>query len=69
MRVTFLAHSGFLIELERLLLLFDWWKNELPPLPEKPLLVFASHSHEDHFSPRIFSLDNGQRDICFLMVY
>lgn len=67
MKVTFLAHSGFLIELENYLLLFDWWKGELPPLPDKPLLVFASHSHEDHFSPDIFTLDNGQRNIHFLL--
>lgn len=57
MKVTFLDHSGFLVELPSVTLLFDWWKGELPALrPEVPLLVFASHWHEDHFSPRIFSL-------------
>ena len=41
MRVTYLAHSGFLIELSAVSLLFDWWKGSLPPLPEgKPLLVY-----------------------------
>ena len=58
MRVTFLAHSGFFVELEGVCLLFDWWKGALPPLPsEKPLLVLASHRHEDHFNPEIFRLD------------
>lgn len=58
MRVTFLDHSGFLVELPSVTLLFDWWKRELPPLrPDVPLLVFASHWHEDHFSPAIFTLD------------
>ena len=56
MQVTFLAHSGFLIELPELCLLFDWWKGALPPLPDKPLYCFASHRHEDHFSSRIFTL-------------
>ena len=57
MRVTFLDHSGFLVELPTVTLLFDWWKGALPTLPEgKPLLVFASHWHEDHFSPNIFAL-------------
>ena len=47
MQVTFLAHSGFLIELDTVLLLFDWWTGTLPPLPkDKPLVVFASHDHE-----------------------
>ena len=57
MTVTFIAHSGFLIEWDRFYTLFDFWKGDLPPLdPEKPLLVFASHSHEDHFDKRIFAL-------------
>lgn len=67
MQVTFLAHSGFLIETESTTLLFDWWTGTLPPLPDKPLLVFASHAHEDHFSPSVFSLDNGMRDVRFLL--
>ena len=67
MRVTFLAHSGFLIELDNVLLLFDWWKGELPPLSAKPLLVFASHAHPDHFGPHIFSLDDGRRTVRFLL--
>ena len=68
MRVTFLAHSGFFVELPEACLLFDWWKGTLPPIPaDRPLLVFASHRHEDHFSPAIFSLDDGTRDVTFLL--
>ena len=52
MHVTFLDHSGFLVELPGLTLLFDWWQGDLPPLPSDPLLVFASHRHPDHFDPR-----------------
>lgn len=56
MTVTFLAHSGFLIEWDKFYTLFDFYKGELPALsPEKPLLIFASHNHEDHFDPRIFT--------------
>lgn len=61
MKITFLAHSGFLIEWDNFYTLFDWWKGELPPLTqEKPLLVFASHSHTDHFDPKIFQLDGAR---------
>ena len=67
MRVTFLAHSGFLVELPSVLLLFDCLGQGLPLLPEKPLLVFASHRHQDHFTPAIFSLDDGSRNIRFLL--
>lgn len=58
MRATFLDHSGFLVELPSVTLLFDWWKGDLPALrKDVPLLVFASHWHDDHFSPAIFSLN------------
>ena len=67
MQVTFLDHSGFLIEMQQVTLLFDWWKGPLPPLPDKPLLVFASHSHEDHFKPEIFALDDGTHTVRFLL--
>ena len=57
-QVTFLDHSGFLVELPSVTLLFDWWKGELPVLrQDKSLLVFSSHWHEDHFTPAIFNLD------------
>lgn len=56
MTVTFLAHSGFLVEWEHFYTLFDFYKGELPELNKtKPLLIFASHRHEDHFDPRIFT--------------
>ena len=66
-RATFLDHSGFLVELADVCLLFDWWKGALPPLPEKPLAVFVSHRHEDHFSPAVFSLADGKRPVRFLL--
>ena len=61
MKVTFLAHSGFLVEWERFYTLFDFYRGELPPLDaNKPLLVFVSHSHEDHFDPRIFRIEHPE---------
>lgn len=56
MKVTFLAHSGFLVELDTVSLLFDYLGDGLPPLSDQPLLVFASHRHQDHFVPGVFSL-------------
>ena len=56
MKVTFLSHSGFLVELKRAALLFDYIGGDLPPVGGKPLLVFASHRHADHFIPGIFDL-------------
>ena len=68
MDVTFLAHSGFLVELASVTLLFDWQEGELPPLRKAlPLLVFASHSHSDHFNPAIFALDDPDREVRFVL--
>ena len=65
--ITFLGHSGFFVETEGFCLLFDWSQGELPPLPAKPLLVFASHRHQDHFLPRIFTLDDAVRNVTFFL--
>ncbi|MCM1412710.1 MAG: MBL fold metallo-hydrolase [Lachnospiraceae bacterium] len=57
MRVTYLFHSGFLAETDECYYMFDYWKGALPPLdPSKPIFVFASHSHADHYNPEIFAL-------------
>lgn len=58
MKITFIAHSAFLVELKQYNLLFDWTgEQKLPDFDRnKPLYVFASHHHGDHYTPRIFSL-------------
>lgn len=57
MRITYIGHSGFLVELKKSLLLFDYYEGALPELShEKQLYVFASHRHPDHFNPEIFGL-------------
>lgn len=58
MTLTYVFHSGFAIETAQALLLFDCWldpSNCLPPLlaSGKPVYVFVSHFHEDHFSRHI----------------
>lgn len=64
MKVTFLAHSGFLLEWEGCYWLFDFYEGEVPVLKrEKKLFVFCSHSHRDHFNPVIFSMFAGQKQV------
>lgn len=56
MKVIHVYHSGFYMELAHCALLFDYYQGELPPVPaDKPLYVFASHVHQDHFSFSIFT--------------
>uniref|UniRef100_UPI0040562664 MBL fold metallo-hydrolase n=1 Tax=Acetatifactor sp. TaxID=1872090 RepID=UPI0040562664 len=57
MKITYINHSGFLIETADCYYLFDYYKGELPPLDiHKPILVFASHMHPDHYNPSIFGM-------------
>lgn len=57
MTVTYIAHSGFLLELEDVYFLFDYYKGEIPKLnQDKDVYVFVSHRHSDHFNPEIFNL-------------
>lgn len=56
MKITYLGHSGFSVETESALLVFDFIGSELPKRPEgKKLVFFVSHYHDDHYSERIFS--------------
>lgn len=57
MKITYIHHSSFLIELNTVTILFDYFKGQLPAIDaKKPLVVFASHRHGDHYSPVIFDL-------------
>lgn len=55
--ITYINHSGFLLEWERCYFLFDYYNGQIPDLDnDKMLLVFVSHGHGDHFNPEIFNL-------------
>ncbi len=57
MKVTHIGHSGFLIELDTVILLFDYYRGEIPPMDRnKQIYIFSSHVHADHFNMRIFSV-------------
>lgn len=86
MKVTYIYHSGFLVETDSADFLFDYWQGQLPErilkrssgadrtrssgngkaapyspdaprLSARPLYVFVSHSHGDHYNPKIFDLN------------
>lgn len=57
MKVTYLNHSGFLVEWPDCYWLFDYFKGSIPELDaDKKVFVFVSHSHGDHFNPKVFEL-------------
>lgn len=68
MKITYLAHSGFLVETREHYLLFDYYTGKLPILkPGKQLTVLVSHSHQDHYNKEIFAIDAGRRPITYVL--
>lgn len=66
MQITYLFHSGFLVETAESYYIFDYWKGTLPVLDQdKPVVVFSSHAHPDHYEPQIFALlrERGMKDL------
>lgn len=65
--LTYIYHDCFLLETEKAVMIFDYWKDPLskgkgkdfPPMLDefdrsKNIYVVVSHHHKDHFSRRIF---------------
>lgn len=60
-KVTYLYHSGFAVELSEHVLVFDYYRGEFPKiLSDKKLLLFASHKHPDHFQLSALKWAAGQ---------
>ncbi|WP_435072626.1 MBL fold metallo-hydrolase [Ohessyouella blattaphilus] len=54
MKVTYIYHSAFLVETDNHVLIFDYYKGELPKYDSsKKVYVFASHAHFDHYNKEI----------------
>lgn len=68
MRVQYIGHSGFLIEMEQVYLLFDYYEGELPVFhQEKKIFIFVSHKHPDHYNRDIWKLKDSYQNICFVL--
>ncbi|MDF2537311.1 MAG: fold metallo-hydrolase [Herbinix sp.] len=68
MWITYIGHSGFLMEWETCYWLFDYYKGEIPQMaPDKKIFVFASHKHADHFNPDIFNLSQKYPNVVYLL--
>lgn len=66
LRVHYIFHSGFLVETAASYYLFDYYQGKLPCLSgAKPIVVFSSHCHQDHYNPQVFSIlqDMGMENI------
>ena len=72
MTLTYIFHSGFVLETEQSILLFDYWMDPSGVMDGvlrsgKPLYVFASHFHEDHFTKEIFEWKKLREGITYIL--
>ena len=67
MEITYIGHSGFLVELEDRCLLFDYYQGEIPPVAfSRPLYVFVSHRHQDHYNRAVLDFRREGRDVTYI---
>lgn len=57
-KITYLLNSGFILEIGTIAMIFDYYKDDNHLVPEiindkKEIYFFVSHSHFDHFNPKI----------------
>ena len=73
MEIVYVYHSGIAVRLSRCDLLFDYWEDSVDAnhgfvhdclLNEsRPLYVFSSHFHADHFTTDIFSFTDRRENV------
>lgn len=73
MRVTYLSHSGFMVETNDVILVFDYERDPshsvtkaLEKHPDLPVIFFVSHHHKDHYNPEIFNLGQSHERVYVL---
>lgn len=72
MKLTYIFHSGLVLETERCILVFDYWMDPADVMREynhtmKHVYVFASHFHEDHFTKGIFRWKESIQNITYIL--
>lgn len=66
--VTYIDHSGYLLETDDTYFLFDYYKGEIPKLDSrKNIVVFVSHKHADHYNSEIFQLIKEYNHVIFIL--
>ena len=68
MKITYIYHSCFVIEIEDCILVFDYYKGELPEFDkDKRLIFFVTHRHGDHFNPEIYKYAANRENVTYIV--
>lgn len=83
MKIYYIYHSCFIVETSSSFLMFDYFKNKKSINSDfnfnelfyeilnssKPLYVFASHSHHDHFNSEVMTLQKKKNNIYYILSF
>lgn len=68
MKVTYVDHSCFTVELGQAVFIFDYFRGTLPEFEKhKHIYFFASHKHHDHFSLDIFAYGKQYDKVTYVL--
>lgn len=67
LRIEYIFHSGFVVETDTRLCVFDYFQGSVDLKKDKPVCVFSSHAHSDHFNPLIFDWQREMPDIQYIL--
>ena len=71
MKVTYLKHSGFMVESRNYIYLFDYIGGNIDKAikSDKKIYVMVSHIHDDHFSKIIFDIATKHDNVTYVLSY
>lgn len=64
--VRYIYHSGFTVENEQAMFIFDYYRGDIELPAGKKIYVFASHGHPDHFNVQILDWQKKHPDIQYI---
>ena len=68
MKITYIFHSCFIVEIGQKVLIFDYYDGDLPKFTsDKKLYFFSSHGHPDHFVEEIFHLGQAAKERKYIL--
>lgn len=72
MKLTYIFYSGFALETEQSILIFDFWMDPAHVMEsvlqsQKPVYVLSSHFHEDHFTREIFEWKKRKPNVTYIL--
>ena len=71
-QLKYIFHSGFALETEQCILIFDYWMDPACLIPQiladkRPLYVLSSHFHDDHYNRRIQDWRKTKTNITYIL--